>query len=101
MVTVSVSFRPWHQIALIVLESKRARGSEPNCLLYTVMNKLDLSNAEERVLIDLRDYIAEVQRITASSVSTVEDGIGTLVQLRKTSYENLNQIQHEYAALCA
>jgi hypothetical protein len=42
-----------------------------------------------------------VQSITRSPVETVEDGIRTLVALRKTSYEDLNQIQHEYAVLCA
>jgi hypothetical protein len=62
---------------------------------------LDLSTAKEKILADILRYVAEVQRITRSPVETVEDGIRTLVALRKTTYEDLNQIQHEYAALCA
>ena len=65
------------------------------------MQRLDLSTAKDKILADIRRYIAEVQRITKSPVDTVEDGIRTLIALRKTSYEDLNQIQHEYAALCA
>jgi len=65
------------------------------------MQRLDLSTAEDKILTDIRRYIAEVQSITRSPVEKVEDGIRTLVALRKTSYEDLNQIQHEYAALCA
>ena len=42
-----------------------------------------------------------MQSITRSPVETVEEGIRALVALRKASYEDLNQIQHEYAALCA
>ena len=53
------------------------------------------------LLADIRRYIAEVQCITRSPVETVEGGIRTLIALRKTSYEDLNQIQHEYAALSA
>jgi hypothetical protein len=66
-----------------------------------VMHRLDLSTAEDKILADIRRYIAEMQCITRSPVETVEDGVRTLVALRKTSYEDLNQIQHEYAALCA
>lgn len=65
------------------------------------MQRLDLSTAKEKVLSDVRRYIAEVQSITRSPVETVEEGIRALVALRKASYEDLNQIQHEYAALCA
>jgi len=65
------------------------------------MQCLDLSTAKDKILADIRRYIAEVQCVTRSPVETIEDGIRTLVALRKTSYEDLNQIQHEYAALCA
>ncbi len=65
------------------------------------MQRLELSTAKDKILADIRCYIGEVQRITRSPVETVEDGIRALVALRKTSYEDLNQIQHEYAALCA
>jgi hypothetical protein len=65
------------------------------------MQRLNLSTAKEKILADVRRYIAEVQSITRSPVETVEEGIRALVALRKASYEDLNQIQHEYAALCA
>jgi hypothetical protein len=65
------------------------------------VQRLDLSTAKEKILADIRRYVGEVQCITRSPVETVEDGIRMLVALRKTSYEDLNQIQHEYAALCA
>jgi hypothetical protein len=65
------------------------------------VQRLDHSTAKDKILDDIRRYVTEVQSITRSPVETVEDGIRTLVALRKTSYEDLNQIQHEYAALCA
>lgn len=65
------------------------------------MQQLNLSTAKDKILADIRHYVAEVQSITRSPVETVEDGIRTLKALRKASYEDLNQIQHEYAALCS
>jgi hypothetical protein len=65
------------------------------------VQRLDLLTAKDKILADIRRYVAEVQCITRSPVETVEGGIRMLVALRKTSYEDLNQIQHEYAALCA
>lgn len=65
------------------------------------MQTLDLVTASSKILIDIRRYIADVQSITRSPVENVEGGIRLLMALRKTSYEDLNQIQHEYAALCA
>ena len=65
------------------------------------MQQLDLLTATDKILADIRRYVGEVRSITQSPVATVEDGIRTLVALRKTSYEDLNQIQHEYAAMCA
>ncbi len=65
------------------------------------MQRLDLLTAKGKILADIRRYVAEVQGITRSPVDTVEDGIRKLAALRKTSYEDLNQIQHEYGALCA
>lgn len=65
------------------------------------MLRLDLSTAEDKILADIRRYFAELQCITRSPIETVEDGVRSLVALRKASYEDLNQIQHEYAALCA
>ncbi len=65
------------------------------------MQPLDLPTAPSKILDNIRSYIAEVRRITGSSVETTEDGIRMLVALRQASYEDLNQIQHEHAALCA
>ena len=65
------------------------------------MHQFNLSTAKDKILADIRHYIAEVRSITQLPVETVEGGIRTLIALRKTSYEDLNQIQHEYAALCA
>ena len=65
------------------------------------MQRLELSAAKQKILTDIRRYIVEVQDITRSPVETVEGGIRMLVALRKASYEDLNQIQHEYAAFCA
>jgi hypothetical protein len=65
------------------------------------VQSLDLSTAEAKILADIQRYVAEVQSMTRLPVETVTGGIGMLVALRKASYEDLNQIQHEYAALCA
>ena len=65
------------------------------------MQRLDVSTAKDKILADIRRYVAEVQSITRSPVETVEGGIQVLIALRKTTYEDLNQIQHEYAALRA
>ncbi len=65
------------------------------------MQLFDIRTARSKVLADIRAYIIEVQRIVRSPVETIKDGIRTLVDLRRASYEDLNQIQHEYAAICA
>jgi hypothetical protein len=62
---------------------------------------LDLSTAGEKILKDIQRYIKELQSIARSPVDSVECGIRTLQALRKVSYEDLNQIQHEYAAFTA
>jgi hypothetical protein len=65
------------------------------------VQSLDLSTASEKILKDIQRYFKELQTIAYSPVETVERGIRTLQALRKVSYEDLNQIQHEYAALTA
>jgi hypothetical protein len=65
------------------------------------LQQLDLTTADDKVLSDIRRYASEVQRIASSPISSVSEGIATLVALRKATYEDLNQIQHEYAALRA
>jgi hypothetical protein len=65
------------------------------------LQTLDLEAAQEKVLGDVRRYLAELRALLPVSVETVEGGVATLSSLRRASYEDLNQIQHEYAALCA
>jgi hypothetical protein len=65
------------------------------------MQQLDLATAKDKILADTRRYLSQVQALIQSPVQTVESGIRTLIALRRTSYEDLNQIQHEYAAFCA
>ncbi|MFD3264014.1 hypothetical protein OCL97_08580 [Phenylobacterium sp. HK31G] len=65
------------------------------------MQPLDLTTAEGKILADLRAHMSELQSLTRAPVEAVEDGIRVLVELRQATYEDLNQIQHEYAALCA
>jgi hypothetical protein len=62
---------------------------------------LDLSTASEKIRKDIQRYVKELQVIARSPIDTVERGIRTLQALREVSYEDLNQIQHEYAAFCA
>lgn len=75
----------------------RASGSERR----DVLQPLDLTTAEGKILADLRAYMTELQRLTRAPVERVEEGIRMLVGLRRATYEDLNQIQQEYAALCA
>jgi hypothetical protein len=65
------------------------------------MQRLDLSTAKGKILADTRSYVSQLQSIIQSPIDSVESGIRILVALRSASYEDLNQIQHEYAAYCA
>ncbi|MBX7133441.1 MAG: hypothetical protein K1X67_12275 [Fimbriimonadaceae bacterium] len=65
------------------------------------MERLDLATAPAKVLEDIRRYLTELRRIVPPSVQSVGEGIAVLSAIRQASYEDLNQIQHEYAALCA
>lgn len=66
-----------------------------------IMQKLDLECANSKILLDIQRHIAEVRRITEGSPNSVEEGVGVLGALRKSTYEEINQIQHEYAAFRA
>lgn len=65
------------------------------------MQVLDLSSADAKVLADIQGRLAALARVIASPVATIAQGIDVLATLRRESYEDINQIQHEYAALCA
>lgn len=65
------------------------------------MHILDLKTAEEKVLRDVRGCLAKMRGLLPASAETAEAGVAALSKLRTEGYEELNQIQHEYAALCA
>lgn len=64
------------------------------------MKILDPRSAEGSIASDLKRFVEKLQSFSAP-VQSVEDGISLLRNLRRSLYEELNQIQHEYAALCA
>ena len=51
--------------------------------------------AKERLFAELQRYIARIRELVGKDVSSIEQGIAILRDLRKESYEDLNQIQHE------
>ena len=57
--------------------------------------------AEERLLTELRGCAARIRELVEQDVSSVEQGIAIFRKLRKESYEDLNQIQHESLILRA
>jgi len=59
------------------------------------------ADARSNVLPDVNRSLSVVQRVASTSVSSVASGIAVLKQLRAETYEDLNQIQHEYMILCA
>jgi hypothetical protein len=58
-------------------------------------------DARSKVLADVQRFLATVRQISATSIQTPELGIATLARLRRETYEDLNQIQHEYMIVCA
>ena len=60
-----------------------------------------LTDARSKVLSDVNRLLNVVQRVASTSVTSVESGIAVLKELRAETYEDLNQIQHEYMILCA
>jgi len=65
------------------------------------LQTLDLNAAEEKVLRDVQCCLAKMRDLLPASTETAAVGVAALSKLRAESYEALNQIQHEYAALCA
>jgi len=60
-----------------------------------------LPNARAKVLADIRAFIDALRPLTIQTPASLADGIAALRQIRRTSYEELNQIQHEYLILTA
>ena len=58
-------------------------------------------DARAKVLDDVKHLVATVQRVAGTPVGSVESGIAVLKQLRAETYEDLNQIQHEFMIVCA
>jgi hypothetical protein len=67
----------------------------------TTLQRINLNSARQKVLLDIQIYVAQIQSIASRPHSTIETGIRLLVALRNASYEELNQIQHEFATLQA
>ena len=59
------------------------------------------ADARKKVLADVQRFLSTVQSLSAARVDVVEAGIGVLKQLREETYEDLNQIQHEFMIVCA
>ncbi len=52
--------------------------------------------AHQKVLADIQRFLATVNRLSSLPCTTAETGIRILDRLRKDTYEDLNQIQHEH-----
>lgn len=59
------------------------------------------ADAKSKVLADIRSLLETIQRVAAGPAETVDSGIAALKQLRSETYEDLNQIQHEFMIVCA
>jgi hypothetical protein len=61
------------------------------------MEKLGtFTEAHQKVLADIQRTLAAVRHISSLPFATAEAGVGILDRLRKDTYEDLNQIQHEH-----
>lgn len=59
------------------------------------------AEAKVKVLSDVRRFLTTVQGLVTTPIDGVESGIAVLKQLRQETYEDLNQIQHEFMVVCA
>jgi hypothetical protein len=57
--------------------------------------------AKSKVYADVKRFLATIHNISALPCTAVENGIAVLDRLRTETYEDLNQIQHEYMIVCA
>jgi len=60
-----------------------------------------LADATEKVLRDVRQCLDVIQRLSRKPFDTPGEGVAVLRTLRNETYEDLNQIQHEYMILVA
>jgi hypothetical protein len=58
-----------------------------------------LKEARDNVHADIQRCITTIRELAAQPISTPESGLGLLQRLRRETYEDLNQIQHEYSIL--
>lgn len=59
------------------------------------------ADARAKVLVDVKQLVAITQQLAVTPFDSPEAGIAVLKQLRAKTYENLNQIQHEFMIVCA
>src|SRR3989304_2476173 len=52
--------------------------------------------AHQKILSDVQRFLATVNNLSSKPCETAEAGIGILDRLRRETYEDLNQIQHEH-----
>jgi hypothetical protein len=57
--------------------------------------------AKQKVLADVQRFVATIRELAALPFTTCEAGVGILDRVRRETYEDLNQIQHEHLILCA
>jgi hypothetical protein len=60
-----------------------------------------LHDATNKVLMDLRRCLSTIQRLAAQPFDTPDAGVQVLTSIRSETYEDINQIQHEYFILLA
>jgi hypothetical protein len=56
-------------------------------------------DARKKLYADIERCLAEIRTLSAQTFSTPESGVSLLHRLRRATYEDLNQIQHEYLIL--
>jgi hypothetical protein len=85
-----------------------ASGAEVSCgLLEYQLERQPMesigtvSDATDKVLKDLQRCLATVCRLASGTFETPEAGIAVLRKLRRETYEDINQIQHEHSILLA
>jgi hypothetical protein len=61
----------------------------------------DFGEAEEKLLREIRRCLESVRQAIKRDPITASDGVNLLNSLRKVSYEDINQLQHEEMALSA
>jgi hypothetical protein len=61
----------------------------------------DFGEAEEKLLREIRRCLESVRQVINRDPVTASDGVNLLNSLRKVSYEDINQLQHEEMALSA